>query len=56
MLNPWVQKNWRDAITEYSIRECTVCTSLIATDRKYGRRPSTNDVNICECCEVPTWE
>ena len=46
---------WEEAVRIYDIRECKVCTSLIATDRKYGRRPSREDANVCECCERPSW-
>lgn len=33
------------------VRECKVCTALIADDRAYGRKASRRDANVCECCD-----
>jgi len=35
----------------YAVRECIVCTSLIANDPRYGRKASETDSNVCEVCE-----
>jgi len=52
----WIQMI-TDAVREqYAVRECKVCTSLIANDRNYGRKASKAASNICEVCEVATPE
>ena len=33
------------------IRECRVCTSMMANHRAYGRPPQPYDSTLCECCE-----
>jgi hypothetical protein len=43
-----------DAMLEkFGVRECKVCTALIANDRRYGRKANQMDENVCECCETP---
>ena len=50
-----------DAVREqYAVRECKVCTALIANDRRYGRKANKVDRNVCECCTevdmTQTWQ
>jgi hypothetical protein len=46
-----------DAVREqYEVRECVVCTSLIANDLRYGRKASADSADLCEVCEVMTPE
>jgi hypothetical protein len=37
-------------VEEYQIRECRICTSLIANHRAYGRKANPADPTLCECC------
>ena len=46
---------WAEIITEFEIRECRLCTSMIANDPQYGRKPWSlqgivQDPKICEVC------
>jgi len=42
-----------DAIrAQYEVRECVVCTSLIANNLRYGRKASADSADLCEVCEV----
>jgi len=41
---------------KYAVTVCTQCNAWIASDRRYGRAPSKDDPNLCECCEVMTPE
>ena len=42
-----------DAIrAQYEVRECVVCTSLIANNLRYGRKASADSTDLCEVCEV----
>jgi len=47
-----VDQTWLDMVVEFEVRECRVCTSLIATDSAYGRKANRADYNVCECCDV----
>ena len=47
-------RSWSDMLVEFEVRECKVCTSLIANDRNYGRKASKTDSDVCEVCEVAT--
>jgi len=52
----WIQMV-TDAVREqYEVRECVVCTYLIANDLNYGRRANAYDSNICEVCEVRPYD
>ena len=44
-------KPWSQIVKEREIRECRVCTSMIANHRAYGRPPQPYDSTLCECCE-----
>ena len=44
-------KPWSQVMKEREIRECRVCTSLIANHRAFGRPPQPYDSTLCECCE-----
>ena len=44
-------KPWGQIVKEREIRECRVCTSMIANHRAYGRPPQPYDSTLCECCE-----
>ena len=44
-------KPWSQVVKEREIRECRVCTSLIANHRAFGRPPQPYDSTLCECCE-----
>ena len=51
-----MEQSWRDMLKEFEVRECKVCTSLIASDGRYGRKASASDAEVCEVCEVMTPE
>ena len=44
-------KPWSQIVKEREIRECRVCTSMMANHRAYGRPPQPYDSTLCECCE-----
>ena len=44
-------KPWSQIVKEREIRECRVCTSMIANHRAFGRPPQPYDSTLCECCE-----
>jgi len=44
-------KPWSQVVKEREIRECRVCTSLIANHLAFGRQPNPSDSTLCECCE-----
>ena len=44
-------KPWSQIMKEREVRECRVCTSLIANHRAFGRPPQPYDSTLCECCE-----
>jgi hypothetical protein len=44
-------KSWSQVVKEREIRECRVCTSVIANHRAFGRPPQPYDCTLCECCE-----
>jgi hypothetical protein len=46
-------KPWSQVVKEREIRECRLCTSLIANHRAFGRPPQPYDSTLCECCEEP---
>jgi len=35
----------------YELRECRLCTHMIANHGDWGRRPSKDDPKVCEVCE-----
>jgi hypothetical protein len=46
-----------DAVREqYEVRECIVCTSLIANDLRYGRKASADSADLCDVCAMMTPE
>jgi len=44
-------KPWSQIMKEREVRECRVCTSLIANHRAFGRPSQPYDSTLCECCE-----
>ena len=44
-------KPWSQIMKEREVRECRLCTSLIANHRAFGRPPQPYDSTLCECCE-----
>ena len=46
------EQSWSDMLAEFEVRECKICTALIANDGRYGRKANQADKNVCECCEV----
>jgi hypothetical protein len=44
-------KPWSQVVKEREIRECRVCTSMIANHLAFGRQPNPSDSTLCECCE-----
>lgn len=39
-----------EVIKKYEVRECRVCTHLIANDLKYGRAANATDATLCSEC------
>jgi hypothetical protein len=43
---------WRKLTIKYNVRECKICTALIANNLDYGRKASKSDKDICEICKL----
>ena len=42
--------SWTAILKKYAIRECKICTSMIANDGRYGRPASKADPALCDVC------
>ena len=52
----WIQIVTDDIRGQYEVRECVVCTSLIANDLRYGRKASADSADLCDVCAMMTPE
>jgi len=46
----WSQKQDREVIERYDLRECEECSAIIANDRRFGRLASMRSHTVCEAC------